>query len=243
MGKRACWNRKREAEKGAKKADQPLRIKRGVRLLPEERADQPLRNESAVVPWPRKMAALMVTAVLLCLLVCGCGGGGGGPFADRPASDLSGYPSMEGYDGEVRLRDTDAAEVAGLMQGGETFVVFAGYEDCAYCNRLLPYLNEAAAGAGRIVGYIDTRSDPKWMNNNDIDDFDKFLDCFGEYLPVEKNGEPHLYTPDTYFVKEGRVVYRHEGLLEGAIDPNLPLTQDQEEELREELAEGFAALQ
>lgn len=193
--------------------------------------------------WAAGAAALIICGLVLAGCGVGAGGSSADPYADRSPVDLSGYESMADYDGEVRLVPTTAAEAARLMRQGKSFVLFAGYEECGYCNLLLPYLNEAAIEADRYVGYIDTRANPDWMTNNDIDDFDRFLDCFGNYLEEDENGEKHLYTPDTYFVKDGQVAARHDGVVEGVDETDQPLGEGQEDALREQLAEAFQALE
>ena len=133
-------------------------------------------------------------------------------------------------------------EVAEKMDAGETFVVFASFENCPWCNLLIPYLNDAAAEAGVTVGYIDTRANPEWSNNMDIDDYDLFVEKFGKYLKEDDDGKPHLYTPDTYFIKNGKIVAQHVGVTPGVENPSDPLTSEQEEKLRKDLANEFSKL-
>ena len=159
------------------------------------------------------------------------------PFAGRDTVDLSGYESMSDHDGESRFADTTVAEIDQLMSDGESFIFFASYEDCPYCNLMIPYLNDALAEAGTYAGYLDTRRDPGWMNNADIDDYDLFVKRFGRYLENDSSGNPHLYTPDLYVIKDGKVKAHHQGVLESADDPDQPLSSSQEEELRELLEE------
>ncbi len=188
------------------------------------------------------LAAMLVAAIIL-IPSCGSGDEGGAkatsPFAGKEPTDLSGYHSMEDYDGESRLVETDVAEAVKLMNDKESFVLFFSFEDCPYCNAVLPYLNKAALEAGQYVGYVDTRKDPEWMTNMDIDDYDLVEKYFGEYLQDDEQGRKHLYTPDAYFIKKGKIVARHSGVLAGADDPNQSLTSTQEEELMKILAEDF----
>lgn len=165
-----------------------------------------------------------------------------GPFDGRDLADLSGYESMGDYDGDTMLVPTTMTEVDELMDDDESFAVMFSYEDCPYCNMLMPYVNEAAAEAGVRVGYIDTRSNPEWMSNMDIDGYDKVVDRFGRYLSEDDDGKEHLYTPDMYFIKNGRVKARHDGVTEGADDPERELTSDQEKQLMSDLADEFATV-
>ena len=163
-------------------------------------------------------------------------------FAGKDKSIVLGYESMENYGGDIMLRDTTVKEVAEKMDAGETFVVFASVENCPWCNLLIPYLNDAATEAGMTVGYIDTRANPEWSNNMDIDDYDLFVEKFGKYLKEDDDGKPHLYTPDTYFIKNGKIVAHHSGVTPGVENPIDPLTSEQEEKLRKDLANEFSKL-
>jgi hypothetical protein len=121
------------------------------------------------------------------------------------------------------------------MSVKESFVFLAAYEDCQYCDLLMPYLNEALADKGTYAGYLDTRKDPSWTSNTDIDDYDLFCKRFGKYLEKDVNGGLHLYTPDIYVIRNGRVVAEYQGVVEGADNPENALTSAQEKELRETL--------
>ncbi len=191
---------------------------------------------------------ICAATLLLCLMLVmtACSGDGDdpyvSPFDGRDLADLSGYESMGDYDGDTMLVLTTMDEVDELMENDESFAVMFSYENCPYCNLLMPYVNEAAAEAGVRVGYIDTRSNPEWMSNMDIDDYDKVVDRFGRYLSEDDDGKEHLYTPDMYFIKNGRVKARHDGVTEGADDPEQELTSSQEEQLLKDLAEAFNAV-
>jgi len=192
-----------------------------------------------------KLTALAAICVLLMALVaCGSKAESDIPdaFAGKDKSIVLGYESMENYSGDIMFRDTTVKEVAEKMDAGETFVVFASFENCPWCNLLIPYLNDAAAEAGVTVGYIDTRANPEWSNNMDIDDYDLFVEKFGKYLKEDDDGKPHLYTPDTYFIKNGKIVAQHVGVTPGVENPSDPLTSEQEEKLRKDLANEFSKL-
>jgi len=193
--------------------------------------------------------ALAVT--LLCALLAGCASTGAAslassapkdPYVGHDVADLSGYPSMVDHEQDTNLVSTTVAEIAGLMDDHETFAFIAAYADCPYCKTILPYVDEAAKAAQRNVGYLDTRSDPSWRSNLDIDGYDLFVERFGDYLDEDENGLKHLYTPDLYFIRDGSVVANHAGVTPGADDPNAPLTDEQELELRQTLTEEFGLL-
>lgn len=194
----------------------------------------------------RICALLVLFAALAGFSACSQKGGDAAdidnPYQGGEVADLSAYEGMEDYDGEVMLVETTVAEAEGYIEDDKSFVLFMSFADCPYCNRLIPYLNEIAAERGIKVAYVDTRSNPEWMNNMDIDDYDVFAERFKKYLSKDDDGKPHLYTPDTYFIKNGRIVARHDGVTPGADDPNVPLTASQEEQIRKDLSDEFDAL-
>ena len=187
----------------------------------------------------KRIHALIICIIIASALLAGCGKDKGAipesPFSGRDTVDLSAYTSMSGQGGESRFVDTTVAEIDQLMKDKESFVFLAAYEDCQYCDLLMPYLNEALADKGTYAGYLDTRKDPSWSSNTDIDDYDLFCKRFGRYLEKDENGNLHLYTPDIYVIKKGRVVAEYQGVVEGADDPENALTSAQEKELRETL--------
>ena len=199
----------------------------------------------------KKTLIIAMLTALTMILITSCSGDSGGeagdvsaPFAKTEVADLSGYESMADYSGESRLIETDVAEAIKLINDKESFILFFSYEDCPYCNQIMPYVNEVAEETGQFVGYVDTRSDPEWQSNMDIDNYDLVIKYFGDYLQKDEDGKDHLYTPDIYFIKNGKVVARHDGVIPGEdLDPSRPLTSGQEETLKETLKEKFRTVQ
>lgn len=164
------------------------------------------------------------------------------PYEGGTPADLSGYETMADYDASIMLVETTVAEAEEYILEGKSFVLFLSYADCPYCNRLIPYLNDIAVQEGITVAYINTRKDPTWESNLEIDDYDVFVDRFGSYLKEDEDGNPHLYTPDIYFIRNGEIVARHYGITEGADDPSVELTSEQEDALRTELKKCFNSI-
>ena len=191
----------------------------------------------------KRIAAICMGFVLmLSFASCGSKGGFEDVLASGTPSDLSGYEGMIDYDKDSMLVDMTVEDMDKRMSDGESFVVLFSYEDCPYCNRLLPYFNDAAIDAGVHVGYINTRRNPEWESNMDIDGYDTVVERFGEWLEKDEDGRQHLYTPDAYFIKNGKVVSHHDGVTPGADDPNAELTSEQEKTLKSNLAEEFESI-
>ncbi len=142
--------------------------------------------------------------ILVCmLLLCGC-------TSTTQKSDMSGY---EGFDDANHVfYDLTVNEMISKMNASDTFIVYFGFSECPYCIQAMPILNTVAKECHQTVGYINTRKDSRWQSNTDIDDYDKVVDVFGEYLEYDDEGKKHLYTPHVFFIKEGNVVYQYEGV-------------------------------
>ena len=162
---------------------------------------------------------------------------------DFPDADFSGYAGLEGVEEFATYKDVTVADIAALVDAKETFVFLASFEDCPWCNAVIAELNAAAREAGIPVGSLDTRKNPAWKNNLDIDNYDLFVEYFGDYLEDDEDGRPHLYVPHIFFLCNGEVVYQHQGALaEMGNDPNMVLTDEQEEALIDIFRRGFATI-
>ena len=191
----------------------------------------------------KKLHALLIVCALLCLILASCsskdGANAGDPLSKFQVSDMGGYNGLSGYDKETVFVDVTMDDVDQLMKSGASFVLYAGFDNCPWCNVLIPYLNDAALEAGAKIAYVDTRRDPSWQSNLDLEGYDIFVEYFGEYLDMDTEGKPHLYVPDVYFIKDGQVVDRHEGVTPGLDSPSDALTEDMKKDLMAVLKEGF----
>ena len=196
-----------------------------------------------------KFIALTVTlvATLATVLLCACSAPvvseNAAPLSENgfPMSDMSGYAALEGYDAELQFYDLTVKDIERLMDDGESFAFIAAFAGCPWCNRCIATLNDAALAEGVQVGYLNTRLDPEWKSNIDIDDYDTFVALFGDYLREDADGILHLYTPHVFFIKDGVVVGEHAGTTGEADDPSKPLSEEQVHELEETYRQGLAS--
>lgn len=156
-----------------------------------------------------------------------------------PKADMSGYEGLEGYDKDTVFVEMDVKDIKKEIDDKNTFVFVASFAKCPYCNKLVPYLNDVALEEGVKVGYIDTRKNPEWKSNLDIDDYDLFVEMFGDYIKLDENEKKHLYVPQTFFIKNGEVVYSHDGVCESLEDASSEMTDEMKEEVRNILRKGF----
>ena len=200
-----------------------------------------------------KSATHLVQAMLLAVLVMFSGcvsqaqSGSAKQFPESPfrggkAADLTGYYALSDFTGTSHLVKTNVLEVEELIKQKKTFILYTGYESCPHCNHFLPILNEVAEEFNTTIGYIDTRENPSWESNLDIDDYDTFVEYFGEWLDDDEQGRRHLYVPETFFVKDGVVLAAHMGVPNGTANSKGDLTEAEQQTARRELAGMFEQL-
>jgi len=85
-------------------------------------------------------------------------------------------------------------------------IVYFGFTDCPYCNDLLPILTDINSHFKQEIYYIDTRKNPDWKSNLDIDDYDLLLTHIGKYLNKDEDNKLHLYVPTIIFINEGKII-------------------------------------
>lgn len=183
----------------------------------------------------------VVAAFLLILTSCGKGNPALSAF---PEADMSGYAGLSGYDRDLRFVEMTVADATRLMDEGATFALFLSFDDCPWCNAVIASVNDAAVEADQTIGYIDTRRDPSWQNNTDIEDYDLFVEYFGEFLEDDGTEVPHLYVPYLFFIRDGAVVYGHQGSLpELGEEAPVNVTDEQREAITEIYREGFRVME
>lgn len=158
-------------------------------------------------------------------------------------ADMSGYACMTDYDKDTVFVSMTVDDVLRKMDEGASFTFYMGFPACGWCNVMLTTLNDQALEHNVVVGYVNTRANPEWKNNTEIDDYDKFVERFGSELKVDDAGNPHLYVPHVFFIKDGKLVDNHAGTVEGQTSPDQQLTSDQKQTLADTFDKGFTAVE
>jgi len=185
------------------------------------------------------MRKLLIT-MMICFMTLLCACASQKTQITGTKSDMSGY---EGFtDTEHVFYDMTVAGMLEYMDAKESFAVYFGFDNCPWCLDAMPVLNEAAKEYEAEVGYIDTRKNPAWQKNVDIDDYDKLVERIGNYFTYDNDGNRHLYTPAVVFIKDGEVVLYHEGTVESHNARERSMTDEEIEELKEIYREGFEAI-
>lgn len=104
------------------------------------------------------------------------------------------------------FKEFSGQEIVDTLNNG-TGVVFLGFKECPWCQKLAPLADEAARAAGLDeVMYLDIR---KSRQDND-DTYQQLVDRLSDYLEKDEDGEPRVYVPDVSVVKDGEIVGRFE---------------------------------
>lgn len=167
------------------------------------------------------------------------------PLEGFPEADMSEYEALAGYTGSNPFVYVTVQDVHKLIEEKATFALFVSFPNCPWCNAVIREFVEVAneVGAGIKVANINTRQKPEWTSNLDIDDYDLFVQHFGDYLNLDDAGIKHLYVPHVFFIKDGDVVYEHQGAIpEMGSDPYMVLNEEQEEILKDVFREGFDSI-
>ena len=153
--------------------------------------------------------------------------------------DISDYDGFKNYTRDLKFKSVTVKDIDKAIKDGESFVLYCGFKNCPWCNSMIAVLNDTAIQYGCDIAYLDTRKDPSWSSNMDIDDYDLFVKYFGDYLDTDSDGKKHLYVPHVFFIKDGVVVAEHPGTVPGHENASDDLTPEQKEKLTQTLEEGF----
>lgn len=142
---------------------------------------------------------------------CSDGGNENASGCDGKADGTHGYEGLS--DRQAALLDEVGTDT--VLQGieqGRTFVALFGYASCPDCKAAAPLLLDAAMDAGvSQVLYVDTRANPAWESNTDIDGYDELVSVMGDRFSTDDDGKPHMQVPFVAFVRNGTIVSSVEG--------------------------------
>lgn len=171
---------------------------------------------------------LIITLTVVIAFTIGC---------TNKTADMSDYEGFE--DKNHVYQESEMLEVAEKIDKGETFVVYFGFSKCPWCIEVVPFLNEVAKENKASVLYVNTRKNSKWKSNIDIDNYELFVEKFGDYVPLDDDGIKHLYTPHVFFIKDGKVTYEHAYTVEGHDAHERKMTDEEVSEVKAYYQEGF----
>ena len=120
------------------------------------------------------------------------------------------------------------------LKYGTGVVVFA-FPACPRCKNAFPVLEKAfkemkmdryAGLRGKIL-YYDIFDDREANNER----YQTLVNILKDFLPLDSNGNPRIYSPDVFFLASGKVVGNHLDTVPGLTNPRDPLNDEQKAEL------------
>lgn len=84
-------------------------------------------------------------------------------------------------------------------------IIFLGFKECPWCQRMVPMINEAAKEEDVAIYYLDIRV----LREEEPALYRELIDYLSFYLQKDSDGNPHILTPDISFVKKGRIIWRY----------------------------------
>ena len=112
------------------------------------------------------------------------------------------YPRVAADNRFIYARDVAVLDV--LEHG--TGVVFLGYPQCPWCQRLSEYVDQAARAENiDRVHYLNIRQARASKNET----YQKLVARLAPYLSKDENGQPRIFVPDVTIVKHGSIVWRY----------------------------------
>lgn len=154
-------------------------------------------------------------------------------YIDAHRADMSGYTQFTDKKHVFVKSSLNAANAA--FNKKQTGVYLFGFSECPYCNEAVPVLNTVAKANNSYVNYVD-------IYNQRFKNGKKVQSSEAKYLEIKKHlskylDDDTLYVPAVVFVKNGKIVQYHVGLITG-----LGMTAKETTKLKAIYQKGFDAI-
>ena len=149
--------------------------------------------------------------------------------AQKFATDYENVPE------DNRFVYATSEEVLELFEGG-TGLVFFGFPECPWCQKLAPLVNQAAKQENLDkIYYFNIR---EARSEND-DTYQKIVGYLKDYLSKDEDGNPRVTVPDVTALKNGEIVgrFKQESSGENEKTPDTFWTEERQERAVVQLSE------
>ena len=141
--------------------------------------------------------------------------------------DMSAY---EGFDDkEHAYKEISLKDSLDIIKDKKSAVVYYGFPKCPWCIEIVPILNEVAKENKITVYYVNTRLE----ENMDETQKGELVEILKDYLETNDEGNPHLYVPDVYVFKDGKVLDHHLGTVDGHDAHERKITDEEKQQVKE----------
>ncbi len=156
----------------------------------------------------------------------------------NPTGNIS---DMSGYDGLVseQFYDITVQQVLEKIADEETFIVYFGYQDCPWCNCVVPILNEVSIENAMPIYYLDFHNS---VNSENVEGMKQISEICGNDQTGLKEGQFAFFFPTVLYIKQGEVYKVHIGTVSGHNGFEDPLSEKQKERLTYQYNKEFEGL-
>lgn len=146
------------------------------------------------------------------------------------------YPNLP--ENNVVVRESASATIDRFKTGSG--IIFLGFKECPWCQKLLPLANETAATQQEKVYYLDIRS----LRENNAPEYQQLVSILSPHLEKDENGDPRIYVPDMSIVKNGKIIgrYKMEETEEKEPTPESYWTEERKERAKQNLSKQIEDL-
>lgn len=167
--------------------------------------------------------------VLMCLIVLsGCSNKIKYDNPEGEAYDMSGYDIES-----THFYNVSYDQVLEMIAQKKTIVVYLGYEDCPWCQELVPILDKVLDSFTIEIYYVDVRSEESLNNKEGLN---RLTEYAGQ---TNAQGELIFFFPSILFIQKGELVNQHIGTVSGHDTNVAKMTEKQIERLEYLLTKKF----
>lgn len=143
------------------------------------------------------------------------------------------YPIVSFPEGELPVAKLDETTIMDWFND-RTGILYIGFPTCPWCRNAVSSLMEVAMETGETVYTLNIREVKDETVKQDL------TDKLKDFLSTDAKGEPHIYSPDVFAIRDGKPVNNHLSTVDSQENPRIPLTRAQLDELKAYYRELFS---
>lgn len=104
-------------------------------------------------------------------------------------------------------------------------ILYIGFPTCPWCRNAVMPLLQVAEEFEEPIYYLNIRKVSDSVSS-------ELAEKLKDFLRKDDNGNPHIYSPDVFVLRDGVPISHHLGTVESQKNPKVPLDETQTEELK-----------
>lgn len=125
--------------------------------------------------------------------------------AESTSEPLAMHEQYENLPEDNRFSQEPYEQIMDRFESG-TGIIFLGFKECPWCQKMTPILNEAAEAEDADIHYLDIR---QLHEENELA-YEQLVTYLRPYIEKEGSTQLRITTPDISFVKDGEIMWRYE---------------------------------